>query len=114
MLIELEVKNTKQLIEGFIERDKRVSDKWGLLKTFKETSDPNNGSDLINCINRSYKDFFGLVEKNPVALCEQLCLFNFTNVNEVFLSELVDNNWTKDNKFLLSPNLLYISEVFDR
>lgn len=117
MLIELELKSTKQLTEGFIERDKKVSDKWGLLKTFNTSSEfliGDRNCELINCISKSYKDFFHYIEKNPVCLCEQLCLFNFKNTNEVFLSELVDNNWTKDNKFFLSPNLLYIGEVFDR
>ena len=112
MLAELELKSTKQLLDGFLAREKKVSDKFGLLKFFKICKDPS--CDTIRCIVGSFGNIFIGVEKNPQILCEQICLNNFQNIEELLSSELVDLNWTKRDRFFLSPNVLYISEVFDR
>jgi len=115
MLTELEVKTPKQLIDGFIERDIKISDKWNLLRKFEGSLVFfEKDYEIVNIIERNYKEIFYFIEKKPEILCQQLCLFNWNNVNDVFLSEMVDLNWIKENSVLYAPNLLYISECWDR
>lgn len=117
ILVEQDVKRPKHLMDGFIERDNKVFEKWGLLKSFGTNmlagQEKNYDQNIIQ-IEKSFRNIFYQIEKKPENFCQQLCLFNFENSYEIFLSELVDLNWMKENSVLLAPNVRYISECFDR
>ena len=47
-------------------------------------------------------------------LAKQFCLFDVENYKKLKLHELYDKNWTKANKYELSPNITYIIEMTNR
>lgn len=57
---------------------------------------------------------FRSLSKEPEILCQQICEMDFENFKSVHPNEMIDSNWTKKESQLLSPNIVYICEVFNR
>jgi hypothetical protein len=72
---------------------------------------------LQQATEKLYKkfDLFLTVLKNdPIRLAEEVSMFDFENFENLLPNELLVSNWNKGQKKELSPNIVYISEVFNR
>jgi len=61
-----------------------------------------------------YEAFFTMLKHESRRLAEQICLFDFDNFQLLLPNELLITNWSRDKKKTLAPNVMYISESFNR
>lgn len=61
-----------------------------------------------------YEAFFNMLKNENRKLAEQICLFDFDNFRLLLPNELLVTNWRQDKKHDYAPNVIYISESFNR
>ena len=95
----------KDLLDRFIElanREQRINENITRLQENDDTR------------LEKYEAFFSMLKNESRSLAEQICLFDFDNFQLLLPNELLITNWSRDKKKTLAPNVMYISESFNR
>jgi hypothetical protein len=97
------IANIKDRINDLTTRDNKINE--NLVKLNQEIND-----DKLE----KYEVFFTLLKNESRKLAEQICLFDFDNFQLLLPNELLTTNWSQDKKKEVAPNVMYISEAFNR
>lgn len=92
----------RQRIAELEKRDKKITDNMNRLQQENQ-----------NQVEK-YDEFFHLLKNESRKLAEQICLFDFENFQLLLPNELLATNWSREKKKDLAPNIVYISESFNR
>lgn len=111
ILKELEISSEKKLFRALHNREQQIFKRLQDLSSYQI---PKKEGDLIKSIFKDFSQFFEYISSFPDALSRQLCILDYDNFQRVYPNEVIDSNWTKRERHLLSPNIVYISDVFNR
>lgn len=95
--------NIKERFDDLTKRDNKINE--NMVKLNQEIND-----DKLE----KYECFFTLLKNESRKLAEQICLFDFDNFQLLLPNELLTTNWSQDKKKEVAPNVMYISEAFNR
>jgi hypothetical protein len=114
------IKDKIRKLVGYSEREKFISNIKDRINdlTLRDNKINENMVKLNQEINddklEKYEVFFTLLKNESRKLAEQICLFDFDNFQLLLPNELLTTNWGKDKKKEVAPNVMYISEAFNR
>lgn len=94
----------------------RIKDLWTRNDKVKQNILRLNNTQLEQNDSKleKYEVFFSMLKNESRKLAEQICLFDFENFRLVSPNELLATNWRQDKKHEYAPNVVYISECFNR
>lgn len=114
------IMNKMQLVLGYSDSEKftmsvhtRLKELYTRELKIKENMIRMNQEENDEKLDR-YEVFFTLLKYESRKLAEQICIFDFENFQLLLPNELLTTNWSKDKKKDVAPNVMYISEAFNR